>query len=576
MKSSLLSVIKKLVNGGKSGTCLATDSLIAPVEEIAAHVAIAGTAITGASMAREVKEPFDKLARRIAKNEAYSTEELLPFLCLESLHDRIYVNYQLGCVFHYAGNLSQARVFIERAWNLSEFDVSILESFKTIQLAIHNTDAVREAHKRLGLSAAAKGDLSVAIEHFDQAHFAFGFYDHVDKWQYDYDIMNALDSNAERYRVKPVLESGKSKIRVGYLLRGLLEVNSILIRHVLSIVQHHDRSAFEIFCFAPESQNAIDNSAQGPSVIAAFRAAGCEVIAGPDSVSERSQALLGVARKIHDANLDILVTCAGLVDYSQYFLCSLRPAPIMVGLVQGPPAQFAPPILDWCISWSKHPLMDTPVNCSHIPWRGSESIVSVSVLTRKSLGLPDDACVILSGGRLEKFQNKAHWNTVKQVLERYSDVHYVASGPLASDVSFLGELFDGAIMSRIHCLGWRNDFSALVSLADIVLDTYPNGGGQSLVESMSAGIPIVAHRNNFMKLFDQTDWSPVEDFIDDDQLLVERGDFNRLQEILSLLIEDPVLRKSLGKRCQENLALSNTDQAVTACENLYRELVKNY
>lgn len=573
MKTHLLSAIKRLVNGNRSLVLPVNDDSIKAEPTSSTGINL-NVATSGSSLHAEVKAQFDRLARRIAKKETFTPEELIPYLCLELVNDRVYVNYHLGCAFHYAGDNEQAKVFIERAWNLSGFDQSIFISYKTIQLAVGNVEAVRESHKRAGLLAATNNDFASALEHFDQAHFAHGFYDHVDKWQYDYDIMNALNSIAAKHHVPPRVGTRGKKLKVGYLLRGATEVNSILIRHVLSIVQHHNKNDFEIVCFALESQSTINSSPQGASIIEKLTQMGITFCAAPDSATDRLEALLAVARQIREKEIDILVACAGLVDYSHYFLCALRPSPVVLGFVQGPPAQFAPPMLDWCISWSKHPLMDTPVNCSLISWKGSDVLAISNTLSRADFDLPADACVILSGGRIEKFQNIDHWIAVKEILNKHPDAYYLVSGASETDVPFVRNLFGDILMHRLHLLGWRTDFAAIVRLADIVLDTYPNGGGQTLVESMEAEVPIVAHRNDFMKVFDQINWSPVEDFIDDDELLVERGDFKRLQDVLSRLIENKDLRKTLGRKCSEALLRSNTAQAVAACEQLYRGLTQ--
>jgi glycosyltransferase involved in cell wall biosynthesis len=288
--------------------------------------------------------------------------------------------------------------------------------------------------------------------------------------------------------------------------------------------------------------------------------------------------LLDFAAEIHKFQPHILVTNAGLANFNHYFITSLRPAPIQIGLVQGPPPQFAPPTLDWGIVWTRHPLIDCPVDCSWIPiFLDAPKREEIEPRSRAELGLPDDACVLLSAGRHVKFQDQTFWKTIVEVLTAEANSYFLAVGVTEDQIPFFADLVTADVRERIRCLGWRKDFLRILATADVVIDTYPNGGGQVIVQAMSLAIPVAAHRNDYLRPFDQNDWSPVEDFLNEPDLLVDRGDFVAFKRVLNKLIEDPEYRRDAGLRCQAQ-HVRQVDPATTVrrCEGIFTELYQRH
>ena len=87
---------------------------------------------------------------------------------------------------------------------------------------------------------------------------------------------------------------------------------------------------------------------------------------------------------------------------------------------------------------------------------------------------------------------------------------------------------------------------------------------------MSLGIPVVSFKNNYLKLYDQTDWSPAEEFIKIPEILIERGDFAQMKRLVSRLIEDQEYRHEMARRCQEDIEQNRGDAAsgVRKCEEV--------
>lgn len=527
----------------------------------------------------EIGGEFGAVLARVAGGEEVSADELLPYLCLEGLGERVEVNAQLADAFSQRpGGLGQARVFAQRAWTLSGGAPGLLPLYTQIFSALGETASIRAAYKRLGMRAAGDGDVSEALRYFDLWHHADHTFDNLDRYEYDFDVLGSVDRLAASLRPadpgpSAAHDGGGGRVRLAYLVKGAAELNSILVSINLELARLHDKEKFDVTFFFPETEEALAASPQGVGHLRRFEDLGCRVVTAPPG-RDRGETLLGLAGKIRESRPHLLVTSAALADFGHYFVTALRPAPLVVGLLQGPPPQFAPPSLDWAIAWTKHPLMECPVGCSlvelKLDWPGRDELRPAA---RAELGVPEGACLLLSGGRHAKFQDASHWRAVGEVLAAHPEVFYVAVGPSEEQVPFLDSVIPREARPRVRCLGWRPDFINILAASDVVIDTYPSGGGQVLVQAMSLGIPILAHRNDYMTLYDQANWSPVEDFISDPELVVPRGDFERFRETLGRLIGDEGYRREAGRRCRElHAGQADPSVGVRRCEEIYLRL----
>jgi glycosyltransferase involved in cell wall biosynthesis len=524
---------------------------------------------------------LDAILSRIVMGEAVPQSELLPYLCLERREQRAYVNSILAAAYFKSGreaNLQHAKVFIQRAWLLSRSSPQLLSLYKQIYSAVDDIPGIREAYKRVGMSMAAKGDISEAIKYFDLWQYTYVEFRNLDKYEYDLDILDCMDRLARPHRFSRKRRRLRNKkIRVAYLVKGIKELGSVLIMLNLLFAQYHDRARVEPLFFVPESEDEVFGSVEGADILQLFESYGCKVVMGPN-VQATAERLIAVARSIYRARSDILVTSAALATFDHCFIAALRPAPVTIGLVQGPPQQFAPLSLDWGIAWNKRPLMDCPVNCS--PLHMEQHLADRDHVVPRNRGefqLPDDACVIASAGRYVKFQDLEFWKTIVDILADHPDTYFMALGVEETQIPFLSAILSPAIKSQIRFTGWRGgDYLRIVCLADIFIDTFPSGGGGVLVDAMALGIPVVSFRDNYMNLYDQTDWSPAEEIFDVPDLIVPRSDFAQMKSVVSRLIEDREFRADRAQRCRAYMLENkgNPSRAVRSSEDLYARILK--
>lgn len=534
---------------------------------------------------------FDSLLERIAHGYNARPSELLPYLCAEGADRRCEINARLALAYSQsptAERLDKARMFAERAWVLSGFADELIELCRRIYSNSGDVAALRDVYKRVAMKRAALGNIPEAIRYFDLWQNAYGEVSHLDKFAYDFDVLDCIERLAAPYRFRTAArnlpDARGRKVRLAYLVKGIAEVNSVLVKINLLFAKFHDKSRFDAAFYVPETQAEVMNSPQGADTVRLLGEYGCNIVFAPAFAPDAphteglEQRLIGVAKSINDAQSDILITSAALANFSHYFIAALRPAPLAVALVQGPPPQFVSPIHDWGIAWTKHPLIDCPVDGSHIPIQDElPELHTAGRYPREEFNLPENACLLLSAGRLQKFQDAAMWRAAGELLDRYREAHYLIIGATEDQLSSFIEPLPPHARSRLRFCGWRADYLKILGLADIVIDTFPSGGGFVILDAAALGIPFVSFENNYEQIFDQTDWSVAGEIAPVPELIAPRRDFEEFKRLVSHLIEDPSFRARMGKLCSDHVRqhLGNPEETVRRCEAVYLGLLEN-
>lgn len=520
---------------------------------------------------------FNRLVLRISKGLLVNNDELLPYLCSESKRERLWVNYCLANAFHRAGNHEHAMTFIRRAWNFSSQNEKYLPLFVKIHAAAGDVESIRGVYKALGMKNARAGRVSMALANFNSWQYAYAVHSKADEYSYDFEILDCITQLAGQFAfpVRTPKSCRQGKVRLAYLMFGMTHLNSVIVKNSLTFASFHDASRFDVTFFIPDQATSVLERKEAVENIRKIENAGWKVVIAPDSFSEL-KSLHEIARLIYEAEPDILVTNAALADFRHFYITALKPAPLVVGLCQGPPPQYIAPDFDWSISWTRHPMMDCPVDCTLVSGAVSLPERRIDTAEAKSLfGFAEDALIVMSCGRLAKFQNQEIWASILDVLRAHPEAHYVVVG-LETPPTFLERLLTPDIANRVRLIARVADFHSVLSMADVVVDTYPSGGGMTVVDAMALGIPVVSFSNNYMKMFSQTDWSPAEEFMGMPELLVERGDFVQLGLLLKKLLSDHQYRGEMSIACKESIQKTSgkPEKMIRDCEDVYLKVLQ--
>lgn len=170
-----------------------------------------------------------------------------------------------------------------------------------------------------------------------------------------------------------------------------------------------------------------------------------------------------------------------------------------------------------------------------------------STLSRGELGIPEDAFVVGTVGRISAQKDPATFlAAAARILDGAPGAHFVMAGdgPLLSEV---GETVRQlGLTDRFHLLGWRDDAQEVLKLFDVFLITSRyEGGSFAILEAAGAGRPIVA-----------CDSPGVGSLIDDGEtgLLSPAGDAAGVAVAVLSLYKDAKIGQRLAARAFETIA----------------------
>lgn len=183
---------------------------------------------------------------------------------------------------------------------------------------------------------------------------------------------------------------------------------------------------------------------------------------------------------------------------------------------------------------------------------------------RQALGLPPDAVVIGTVGRLDPVKDQRGLLDAYALLPTASIAHalvLVGDGPCRADLETRAARPD--LRSRVRFLGQRADVPRLLAGLDVfTLPSIAEGMSNTVLEAMASGLPVVATR---------TGGNPelVEDGVTG--RLVPVGDRDALADALGAYVGDPHVRALHGKAGRQRA----TDEfSLERMAVLYRELYR--
>lgn len=113
--------------------------------------------------------------------------------------------------------------------------------------------------------------------------------------------------------------------------------------------------------------------------------------------------------------------------------------------------------------------------------------------SRASLGLPEHAPVLASAGNVlpRRLLASTFAHDLARFLRDHPDAWWLAVGP--GDFRPVEEILLAAgVRDRCVFAGRRTDIRPALKAADLLLNEYPEGGGNSVIEAMGAAVPVLA------------------------------------------------------------------------------------
>jgi protein O-GlcNAc transferase len=194
-----------------------------------------------------------------------------------------------------------------------------------------------------------------------------------------------------------------------------------------------------------------------------------------------------------------------------YYLSMLRLAPIQVGLM-GHPETSGSASMDYFVSWKnfhfdqpKKQFTETVVQLEKLPICYDYPVEMDGIKkTRKSLGLPNNHHILFTIPMM-LFKIQPEFDAViikiiqasqrhRVVLICYNAIEKIVFARLKK------QLAKNELEQLIFCLPFkRRDYYALIKNSNVVLESFPFGGGNTVLHAMAAGTPVISLRANQLK-----------------------------------------------------------------------------
>ena len=191
---------------------------------------------------------------------------------------------------------------------------------------------------------------------------------------------------------------------------------------------------------------------------------------------------------------------------------------------------------------------------------------------RTELGLPAATPLVGSVGRISKVKGLEHFLEAAAMLApRFPDARFLVVGQANADEHEYENLLKVradqlGLTGRVIFTGLRSDVPAVMaSLTVSVMPSLNEALSNSLLESMAAGVPLVATRVG----------GTTEAVVDGvSGLLVEAGDSEALADSIARLLDDPPLARRLGRAARNTIEEQfSIERMVQATKALYQDLL---
>ena len=186
---------------------------------------------------------------------------------------------------------------------------------------------------------------------------------------------------------------------------------------------------------------------------------------------------------------------------------------------------------------------------------------------RQSFGLPADADVISTVGRLTAIKNyRLLLDTIQLVAQKRPSVVALIAGDGELRAELEAYAAQLKVADRVRFLGWRRDLDTIYGATDVFVLTSRNEGTPvALIEAMASAVPGVA-----------TDVGGVRDVITSEDVgaRVPNGDAAALADAITRYLADAAARRRAGEQARRSvLERYSLDRLVRDIEQVYRDLL---
>ncbi|MFQ5571602.1 MAG: glycosyltransferase [Rhodothermales bacterium] len=474
-----------------------------------------------------------------------------------------------------AGRPNLAATSLWRCARITRFaDPNLLQALARIYKQQQDIPALQRLWKRATVAALERSDYDAFLHFSYISIYAEQLYANEPTYEYAFidEDLNAYIRLAARthplaewvrtHRTRKQYKQGQSRLKIGFVLEGYSRFQAPSQLY-LPLAQHHDPGRFDLFFY---SRHPLGTPMAAKEDYGATKAvleqAGATVWA-PDAQQTPMAEVDALAKRIVQDQIDALIYQTTYFVPPYNLLSYLRTVPFQAAIEHQQP-EFSQ-ALDLVFANRKAGL-DSLCEVAPFPMAFTKAATETA-LTRSDFGLPESALVLMSVNRDVRYAQDRFWHELAALLERHSDACFVAVG-LATPPAVLAEY--PRVEGRVVTPGFRTDVPACLAAADIYIDLFPSGGGSSLVEAMTLGVPVVCFEQDYASPY-AVNSEILSEYVDEPALVVPHGRYAAWHDVLNRLIQEPALRRRMGKAMLERAGAFASERVSEAFFNRLEE-----
>lgn len=181
---------------------------------------------------------------------------------------------------------------------------------------------------------------------------------------------------------------------------------------------------------------------------------------------------------------------------------------------------------------------------------------------RRSIGVPENAFVIVSAGELNKNKNT---EVIVRALKDIEGAHYVACGVGPEKENLEKVAQELGVTERFHLMGYRTDMPEIMACADVfTMMSFREGMPRAILEAMDLGLPCVG-----------SDTRGIRDLIDKEGgYICKPTDAEAFAAAFNKLRVNPETREIMGRHNKEKAKGYSADIVRKELLDIYAEVLK--
>lgn len=429
-----------------------------------------------------------------------------PAACFsEDLPQRLEANKNFGLQLKQAGWLKQATVFLERAWAQSGYqDRQAAQDLLDCHLRRGLYDGLAQVHRQMGQAAAARGDYASMLSAFYEVYYHAYKYTGSYRWQhFDPAIETVLKLIAPQVEPLPAHEGlaaclDPAKLKVVLVLESF-DLSWATVKRFVDIGKRLDKSRFEvIYLTRMELQEG------WRPVLNDLMAHGCHLLWDPgQDYYAKIRGYLHILRRI---GCDVLLmNTQFLTPWYDLLALAVAARKVVKFLSQGGGQETSP---DLVVSTVRGALADEVAPGAFIGPAYVSEIAGRRAARPSPAGRLKAVCV----GRPVKFiNNHQFWKVLRQALRELPGLEITIVGSQAREIFGTEQ----SPVERLSFLGFRQDAQELLADYDVMIDTWPSGGGCTVREAHAAGLPVLSCRTPWHEHYQEgvSFYGGLDDFV---------------------------------------------------------------